>query len=272
MPRPWTNREKKIYFSELYKLYVIQNKTIGEIGKILDISEQTVFQRLRKLGIKSRPELKKNYLLKKRTDIKIPKKYSSELAEFFGIMLGDGKLSKYQVVVNLGIKEMVYADSIVNLIERIFNARPKIAIRKTGYKDVYLGSLDLTNWLKKEGLVYNKVLSQVDAPKWIFKQKEFMEGFIRGFFDTDGSVYKLRWGMQISFTNKSLPLLKSIRNMLLYLKYVPSKVSGYKVYITKKAEVRRFFNEVRPRNIKHQNRFREFLRRADTEAVKRDWL
>ena len=272
MPRPWTLVEKKNYFLELKNLYVKQNKPIGEIGKILGIAEQTVYQRLKKLGIKTRPELKDNFLLKKRKDINIPNAYTSDLAEFFGIMLGDGNLSRYQIIVNLGGKEMEYARQVVNLIETIFGARPKIAIRKTGYKDVYLGSIDLTSWLVKEGLVYNKVLKQVDVPRWIFQEPVFMSGFLRGFFDTDGSIYKLHWGTQISFTNKSVPLLKSIRNMLIYLGYTPSKLSGCKVYITKKVEVQRFFDELHPRNSKHQKRFREFLKRADTKAVKWDWL
>ena len=272
MPKHWTIEEKKSYFKRLSHLYIKENKTIGEISKLLGIAEPTVYQRLKRLGIKTNPEFKKTYLIKKRTDINIPRTYTPELAEFFGIMLGDGKLSKYQVVVNLGSKEMEYAKQVVDLIKTVFGAIPKIAIRKTGYKDVYLGSVDLTAWLRKEGLVYNKVLAQVDVPKWIFRKPEFMKGFIRGFFDTDGSIYKLRWGTQISFTNKSLPLLKSIHNMLIYLKYTPSKVSGYKVYITKKVEVQRFFDELRPRNIKHQNRFREFSKWADTEVVKRDWL
>ena len=224
-----------------------------------------------KLAVTSRNILRdKRGLFAHRQDIRIPKEYRADLAEFFGIMLGDGKLSEYQVVVNLGTKEDAYADSLVDLIRNIFNASPKIAVRKTGYKDIYLGSVDLAAWLKTEGLVTNKVLSQVGVPGWIFYEEKFMKRFIRGFFDTDGSVYRLRWGMQISFTNKSLPLLKSIHDMLVYLRYSPSKVSGFKVYITKKAEVCRFFQEIVPRNLKHRNRYRDFLKssRADTKAVK----
>lgn len=260
MPRPWAAKEKRAYFLELNDLYVRQNKTIGEIGRLLGIAEQTVFQRLKRFGIKSRPELKTNYLLKKRTDIQIPQKYTSALAEFFGIMLGDGKLSKYQIVITFGSKELKYVNYVVGLIQKIFHARPKIGIRKTGYRDAYLGSIELSNWLSKQGLVYNKVLSQVDAPKWIFNKREFMRGFIRGFFDTDGSIYKLRWGSQISFTNKSKPLLKSVRKMLVYLGYKPSKISGDKVYITKKDSVLRFNREVVPKNSKHKARLEVFLK------------
>lgn len=254
MPKPWTPAEEKQKLSELKQLYVKEGKTIKKVGEVLGIAEQTVFSRLKRFGIPSNPAFKR------RQDVIIPNKYTNELAEFFGIMLGDGKLSHFQIAVNLGTKEMAYAEYIAELIYKIFNAKPKIAFRKTGHKDVYLGSVAITGWLKKEGLVYNKVLSQVDVPKWIMKDSVFMQRFLRGFFDTDGSVYKLRWGIQVEFTNKSVPLLKSVRNMLIYLGYTPSRVSGPKVYLTRKLDVSRFFREIEPKNPKHQLRFENFVK------------
>jgi transposase len=62
MARKWTKDEEKEYRTELRQLYVAQNKSIGEISAILGIAEQTVFQRLNRLGIKTSPHLKKNYL------------------------------------------------------------------------------------------------------------------------------------------------------------------------------------------------------------------
>lgn len=253
MPRPWTEKEREKILSDLERLYVLEGKTINEIGKILGVSDKTVFSRLCKFGIPSNPRLKL------RQDINIPSKYTPDIAEFFGIMLGDGKLSHFQAVVTLGSKEMAYAKAVVDIMARIFGARPKIAIRKTGYKDVYIGSVAITRWLKGEGLVYNKVLAQVDVPRWIKESIKFSQSFLRGFFDTDGSVYALRWGCQIEFTNESKPLLQSVREMLIYLGYTPSRISGPKVYITRKEEVGRFFAEVRPRNDKHVVRFARFV-------------
>ncbi|MEK7498838.1 MAG: LAGLIDADG family homing endonuclease [Patescibacteria group bacterium] len=254
MPKQWSIVEKQKKLIELQKLYIKEGKTIKQIGEILRISDKTVFQRLKYFSIQTNPAFKK------RRDVVIPEEYTADLAEFFGVMLGDGKLSHFQVVVSLGTKEMEYAEEVVELIHRNFKIYPKIAIRKTGYKDVYFGSVDVTSWLKEKGLVYNKVLSQVDVPKWIFDNREFMKGCIRGFFDTDGSIYRLRFGIQISFTNKSAPLLKSIQIMLVYLGYHPSRISGYKFYLTKKNEVSRFFEEINPRNQKHRGRFKEFLK------------
>lgn len=257
MARRWNKKEEKKYGAELYELYVVKNLSIAEIGLFLGISEKTVFQRLERLGIKTRPEGKRNYL-NKRKDIFIPRKYTADLAEFFGIMLGDGKLSHFQIAVTLGSKEESYALYVVGLMEKNFKVRPKISIRKNGYQTVYFGSVELSGWLKREGLVYNKAKSQVDVPKWIFNNKDFMKRFIRGFFDTDGSVYKLKFGNQISFTNRSIPILKSLRKILIELEYKPSIISVFKVYLTKIEDLRKFFNDVEPKNKRHIDRWRSF--------------
>ncbi|OHA08673.1 MAG: hypothetical protein A3B37_01875 [Candidatus Sungbacteria bacterium RIFCSPLOWO2_01_FULL_59_16] len=261
MPRRWTPAEERSKSLELKRLYVRENKTIGEIGKLLGIAEQTVFQRLERLGIPTAPERKATYAARRRQDVVVPKCYTAKLAEFFGIMLGDGRLAPYQVVVTLGTKEYGYARHVCWLMEELFGVLARVAVRGSGYRDVYLGSLDLVEWFKREGLVHNKVRFQVDIPAWIFSRREFLNAFVRGFFDTDGSVYALRFGTQLSFTNRSAPLLRSLRRALLLLGYHPSMVSSYCIYLTRRDEIVRFFREVRPANIKHRQRFAAILGR-----------
>ncbi|MES3031615.1 MAG: LAGLIDADG family homing endonuclease [Patescibacteria group bacterium] len=271
MAKRWTTKEEDGYRSELFNLYVKRNKSLREVSKVLDMPESTVFRRLKRLGIKTEPYRKKNYL-KRRIDIKIPKEYSDDLAEFFGIMFGDGHVSHFQVVVSLGNKEEKYANYVRSLIEKIFKTNVKISLRGNGHRDIYLGSVDITSWLLKQGLVYNKVKSQVDVPSWIFSQNSFMERFLRGFFDTDGSVYKLRYGIQVSFCNRSLPMLKSLQLMLKKLEYNPSSISLFNMYLTRREDVGRFFEKVKPSNPKHVRRyltFKENLRRSDSGYSRR---
>ncbi|MDP3963686.1 MAG: LAGLIDADG family homing endonuclease [bacterium] len=258
MPRKWTQAEAGGKYQELFQLYVTENKTIGDIGKMLGLSGSTVYDRLIRLGI---PTLrtKKPRCNNTRTDITLPERYSEDLAEFFGIMLGDGKLTKTQVMVTLGTKEMAYAEWICKLFQIIFSVRPKISFRKTGHKVVYFGSVTASRWLMNEGLVFNKVLLQVNAPRWIFRKRSYMVKFLRGFFDTDGSVYKLRWGIQLSFTNRSAPLLKSIHGMLAKVGYHPSAISGGRIYLTRREDILDFFQNVDPKNPKHKERFEKIL-------------
>jgi len=258
MARKWNKQEEKKYRTELYDLYISQNKTLNEVAKVLKIEPQSVFVRLKRLDITTCPERKKNYQ-NRRNDVIIPKTYSPELAEFFGIMLGDGSLSHFQTMVTLGTKELSYAEYVAKLMKKIFGVPAKISIRKNDCKDVYIGSVDLTNWLQKEGLVFNKVKSQVGVPIWVFSRKVYMQRFLRGFFDTDGSVYKIRFGVQIAFINLSLPVLDSLQKMLKKLSYKPSEISSHKIYVTKRQEVIRFFREIDPMNKKHRERFENFV-------------
>lgn len=171
-------------------------------------------------------------------------------------MLGDGHVSHFQTVVTLGTKELEYVHYVASLMESLFGVSATILVRQDGYRDVYIGSVALTTWLRSKGLVHNKVASQVDVPSWIFAKTEFITAFLRGFFDTDGSVYGLRHGIQISLTNRSLLLLHSLRSMLITLQYRPSEVGSWRVYLTRRPEIRRFFAEIQPANTKHLRRYK----------------
>ncbi|MDQ1299793.1 MAG: hypothetical protein QG636_461 [Patescibacteria group bacterium] len=260
MARRWNSREENFYREELLELYIRKNRTIGEIALLLLVSEKTVFQRLGRLGIPTCPERKDNYL-RKRKDIRIPSERSEDLAEFFGIMLGDGHVAHFQTMVTLGTKEYEYVCYVQFLMTKLFNAPATVHLDKSGYHTVYIGSRELTQWLYSEGLVPNKVAAQVDVPGWVFEKEAYMRLFLRGFFDTDGSVYKLRFGVQISFTNKSIPLLIALQSMLRRLGYRVSELSAYRIYITRRDNVERFFAEVQPMNTKHQDRYEYLTRR-----------
>ena len=267
MPKKWNTGERKIYYDSLHHLYITKNKTIKEIGKLFDLSEKTIYKRLKILKIKTNPYKKDSYC-NQRLNISIPNRKSDILAEFFGIMLGDGKLSPNQILVTLGNKENDYVLYVKNKMETIFKTGVNVSTRKMGYKDVYISSVKLSKWLKDEGLVYNKVKSQVDTPSWIFSKNSYCESFIRGFFDTDGSVYKLKNGIQISLTNRSIPLLKSLQNMLIKLEYNVSNISCYKIYITREKDINRFFKEIKPANTKHIGRYNFFKKeRVGTQVV-----
>ncbi len=258
MGKAWTEGEKESMKNLLLTLYQKENKTTTEIASELSVPPQAVFKRLKVLGIPTTPSLKGHYR-NRRSDIVLPKKYSEVLAEFLGIMLGDGKLSHFQVMVTLGNKELSYARHVSALFRQVFGVSGTISRRKTGYHDVYIGSTLASNYLFTQGLVTHKVKYQVDVPGWVFSKKANMKSFVRGFFDTDGSVYKIKHGIQISFTNYSEPLLLSLHLMLLKLEYNPSQVSSHKVYITKKESIKKFFKEIIPKNSKHSERYKKIV-------------
>src|SRR3989344_7895959 len=115
MARRWTKAEEDLYRAELYQLYVVENKTIKEAGTALGLAEQTVFKRLVRLGVPILSHLKPNYLRKKK-NVVLPDR-SERLAEFFGIMLGDGHVSHFQTVVTLGTKELEYVEYVSRIMQ-----------------------------------------------------------------------------------------------------------------------------------------------------------
>lgn len=257
MATRWDKDEENIIKKELIRLYIKENKTIGEIAKILDLEQSTIYKRLLRLKIKPDPSKKSGYK-NINYNIVIPEKYSPKLAEIVGILLGDGHLSPTQVVVTLGKKD-IYVDYVTDLMEQLFRVRPKIITTKAGHYVIYLGSARLVKWFLDMGLVFNKVGSQVDMPSWCFKNKRYLINTIRGLIDTDGSVYKLRSGnIQISFCNRSIPLLKSVRSALLSLGLFPSKISGYNIYLTRKSDLYKYYKEIGFNNKKNEKRFLEF--------------
>src|SRR3989344_8224300 len=257
MARRWNKVEENFYRDELKELYVKQNKAIAEIGTHLHVSEKTVFDRLKHLGIPTNPKGKMGYCNRSRTVV-IPHARSAKLAESYGIMLGDGHISRFQIVVTLGTKELSYVEYVAALMTELFEAEPTILVRKDEYRDVYFGSVELIKYLQADGFVTNKVKEQVDIPRWIFERPEWINSFVRGFFDTDGSVYRLRFGKQVSFSNKSLSLLISLHKILIALGYNPSAISANRIYLTRRGHLDKFFSEVKPANTKHCRRYQYF--------------
>jgi len=196
MARRWTIKEENKKRKELIELYIDQNKTIKEIGEVLRIKESTVFDRLKRLSISTIPE-KKTHFLNKKQGI-IFSDLSDKLAEFFGIMLGDGHLSEGQIWISINNNtDRGYRNYVKKLLKLLFGLEPGCYYRKEqDMKNLFLSSVDLIKYLKEKGLyATNKVKAQVDIPSWIFTKDSYKKSFLRGFFDTDGSIYLLRFGV-----------------------------------------------------------------------------
>ena len=185
-------------------------------------------------------------------------------------MLGDGHISPTQIIITLNNNEITYIKYVKFLIKKLFNATPHLCkthgknTTRSNVSDIYVGSVDMVKYFLNMGLVSNKVRFQVDIPKWIKINKKFVVGFLRGFFDTDGSIYKLRFGVQISYTNASIPLLRSTKTLLETLGYHPSKMSrnsktsAFRIYLTKRIELCNFLNKIISANQKHIQRAKSF--------------
>lgn len=260
MPARWTAEKEKEKHQELLELYANQNKTISEIGAILSVAPNTVYDRLIRLKIPIQREHKPGYNNARVINVPPP---SGDLAEFCGIMLGDGHIGLAQIFITVNIKtDSAYVPYLQDLLERLFHFRPRVTAVKYGSTvDLYVTSVHLMRELRRIGLSSsNKVRDQVGVPDWIFSAPEYQRRFLRGFFDTDGSIYRLKHfeSVQMSFSNLSMPLLEGARQLLLGLGYHPSRVSGHSVYLTRQKDIKTYIREIGFGNVKHLERAQRF--------------
>lgn len=203
-------------------------------------------------------------------EIKIPKE-SNELAEFIGIMLGDGnvqsfvrskKIATYMVRV-AGNRKDEYgyiALYVANLIRNLFEVQPKLEKVCANRLSLVVHSKNLVDYLTTLGLKPgNKIGNQVTIPEWIFQNQEFLKACVRGLIDTDGSIYLAGKWPQICFKNHNLRLLQDFRRALIYLGYYASKITWNKVYISRKSDIQKFYKEIGFSNSKNARRYLGFF-------------
>lgn len=123
-------------------------------------------------------------------DIKIPKRNES-LAEFSGIMLGDGGVSKYHTTVTLSSQEKEYILFVSKMINKLFAIVPKIYnIKGAKAVKIVVNRKKLVDFCQDIGLVKgNKIKQQIDIPNWIKENRDFSKACVRGLIDTDGCFY-----------------------------------------------------------------------------------
>ncbi len=191
------------------------------------------------------------------------------LAEFYGIMLGDGnltvikdyKIGVYQIrIIGDSRYDKEYLFKYVKpLIENLFSIKIKI-FKQNNKNAVFLvgTSKKLTEFLQTKGFKPgDKIRNLLDIPLWIKNNPDYLRACLRGLYDTDGSVYRLtnQNSYQILFTNYNPVLINSVRESLISLGIGVSKVSRERdITITKKSELRKFLKEVGFSNIKHLNK------------------
>ena len=120
-------------------------------------------------------------------------KYSPLLAEFFGIMMGDGGINNpWQANITLNsIKDARYAKYIFNTCKKLFGIMPAIRKRKTrNTLIVSLASTSVVDFLVMNGLVRgNKLKTGLRIPKWILNNRSYKKACVRGLIDTDGCIF-----------------------------------------------------------------------------------
>lgn len=189
--------------------------------------------------------------------VEIPSQYSIDLAELFGILLGDGSVNKYYAKIWVNAKlEREYAPFIKKLAERLFPGAP--VTFQENQKDYTIGiqisSKDACDYLRDIGFDPKTRI----VPLWITRNVDYSKAAIRGLFDTEGSVgikyYKGKSGnffyKQLTVTNKNDNILNFLEKYLEIYEYHPTKNSKKNIYISNSEDIKKYLNDIGSHNPK----------------------
>jgi DNA-binding XRE family transcriptional regulator len=200
--------------------------------------------------------------------IKIPRK-SKLLAEFIGIMLGDGGVNQYHTTVTLSSKEKEYILFVSKVIMKLFNIKPKIyKLKYANAVDIVVNRKQLVDFCQTIGLVRgNKIKQQIDMPLWVKENKKFSQACIRGLIDTDGCFYTNSYVVKgkkysyfkIAFTSASIPLINSVAKTLINFG-INARISknSKDVRIENIQYVRKYIKDIGSHNEKHLQKIRKW--------------
>ena len=129
-------------------------------------------------------------------------KYSGEMAELVGLSFGDGSLTRRPGTNNLRFQlrgdsredKDHYYDFVIPLCNKLIG-RPFLGknvgvitdIKKNCF-GVSVESSKIEEFFTKLGVPIGHK-KELSIPDWILSTKKFYKSFLRGFFDTDGSVH-----------------------------------------------------------------------------------
>lgn len=192
---------------------------------------------------------------------------SEKLAEFIGLMMGDGGMTERQFTITLHhIDDLEYCKFVAKTIEELFGVIPSVRHRpKFSVNVIVVSRSEMIKYLHELGLpIGNKVKQRFDIPPWIKENREYMIACIRGLVDTDGSVFTHRYRVngkmysykKICFSSSSPPLIKTVHDFLTSEGfYARISRSGVHIRIESIAGVKRYMDIIGPHNPKHLKRY-----------------
>jgi len=215
-------------------------------------------------------------------------KIDEELAELIGIHIGDGcisenkRYSEYYLGGDL-IEEIEYHDSWVG---PLFNKKIMIPLfgkevtykkyPKVGIYGFYIFNKKLVDFFKVLGINAGSKIN-LGIPNKILSDKKLLKRFIRGLFDTDGSLYfdknysaknKKNNAPMIKLGTVSKKLIEDVFNSLKGMGLNPrmrlpyqgkrDKNKVYSVLLYRRKDIEFFINEIKFKNPKHYTKWQVF--------------
>ncbi|HUD44621.1 MAG TPA: LAGLIDADG family homing endonuclease [Patescibacteria group bacterium] len=169
---------------------------------------------------------------------------SKDLAEYIGVVLGDGNISNFprteRLIIVGNSKNTGFIRRYSLLTQLIFGKTATVskmsgvnAIRMSIYQKYLSKRLGIPSGDRAN---YN-----FEIPKWILSNKIYIISLLKGLFEAEGSlsIHKGTYTYNFQFKNSNQSLLKAVTDSLLYLGYHP-EVRVNCTRLRKKKEVESF--------------------------------
>jgi len=190
---------------------------------------------------------------------------SENLAEIIGALIGDGNISQKGIRITGNYKEKKHHEYLRKEIKALFGLDSRIygGYTKKSVIILNLYSTKIVSYFNQEGIkTGNKMKNRIRIPWWIFTQKKFMYGALRGLFDTDGGIYLKQEKYErvfIEFQNHCPETMEDIFRLIKEAGFTPSK-SSINSRIQDQKEVKKFFRLVGSANPKNIIRYKTFIK------------
>ena len=203
------------------------------------------------------------------TEKKIIKpKLNSEFCEILGVINGDGHISKEnpQICIVGHHLEKQYYTYLIDLFERNFQLKFSLYLNESTFK-IRSYSKNMVLYLVKEyNLPQGNKMGKLRIPLVIFKKKKWLRSYLRGLFDTDGCFHVRREkDPMIVITSADPRYLGEVRSALESLGFVVSK-GDQRIFLYHKRDIFRFFDEIKPANAKHLEKYHKYLKLYKAKA------
>lgn len=201
-------------------------------------------------------------------------KQTGELAEFVGIMIGDGGITKKQITVTLNyITDKEYINFVRGLFTKLFGVKPALYQReKESVINIVVSRIKLVKFCQTIGLkVGNKIKQQIDIPNWVKNNNKFKTACLRGLMDTDGCIFnecheiknKKYCYPRLLFVSHSINLRLSVYKIMQELEFHPVIRNNRSVNLENRQEIIKYFQLIGTNNSKHRMRYNKFMEGSD---------
>lgn len=204
---------------------------------------------------------------------------SKHLAEFVGIMIGDGGITKNQVTVSLNPKtDKSYIIFVADLIRKLFKVKPSFYKKGESEVSITVSRMRLVSFCKSIGLkIGNKLKQNLDIPDWVKDKKCFKNACMKGLVDTDGCFFnechkinkKIYCYPRLAFSSNSKELRSSVVELLKELNFSPKVRCKRNVQLESREDIIRYFNLIGTSNPKHRRKFEAVFGRVGSGCPKR---